>query len=322
MRVALYLSPQPDERWKLAAQMGVTDMVTGLPFGQSAGDAPWGLQSLQGVKQQAEEAGLNVSVIESSPPMEKIRLGLPGRDEEIDYFCDMLRNMGELSIPVVCYNFMAVLNWLRTSVDTPTRGGALVTSYDHATKEQESLTDAGLVSEERLWENFQYFIQRVVPVAEKAKVYLALHPDDPPISPVRGVGRIFRNPEAFERAMDLAPSMFNSLTFCQGCFATMGVDIPDTLHRLGKRTRIPFAHFRDIRGTVTRFEETFHDDGQTDMLAAMRAYKAIGFDGPMRPDHVPTMEGDANDTPGYTMRGRLFAVGYMKGLMEAAKAMP
>lgn len=135
MRGALRLSPQPDERWKLAVQMGVTDMVTGLTFGKSAGDAPWGLQSLKGVKQQAEEAGLNVSVIESSPPMEKIRLGLPGRDEEIDYFCDMLRSMGQMCIPVVCCNFMAVLNWLRTSVDTPTRGGALVTSYDHATKE-------------------------------------------------------------------------------------------------------------------------------------------------------------------------------------------
>ncbi len=97
----------------------------------------------------------------------------------------------------------------------------------------------------------------------------------------------------------------------------MGQDIPDRIRRIGSQKKIYFAHFRDIKGTRERFVEAFHDDGQTDMVGAMEAYLETGFDGPMRPDHAPTMEGESNDTPGYAIMGRLFAVGYMKGILEA-----
>jgi mannonate dehydratase len=182
------------------------------------------------------------------------------------------------------------------------------------------LTSAGFVADELLWDTLAYFLERVVPVAERAGVKLALHPDDPPISPIRGVARIIRSVEAVDRAITLVPSAYNGITFCQGCFAEMGADIPAAIHHFGHQGKLFFAHFRDVRGTVERFQETFHDDGQTSMYDAMRAYLAIDFDGPMRPDHVPTMEGDPNDPPGYTNRGRLFALGYMKGLIEAASA--
>jgi mannonate dehydratase len=267
------------------------------------------------MKQRFADTGLNVAVIESSPPMDRVKLGLPGRDEEIDHICELLTNMGAVGIPVWCYNFMAVFGWLRTSTSIPTRGGALVTGYDHELMAQAPLTEAGSVSEEQLWDNFAYFLGRVVPVAERAGVKLALHPDDPPISPIRGVSRIFTHVEAFKRAMALVPSPNNGLTFCQGSFTTMGVDIPATIHAL--KDYIQFVHFRDIRGTARRFVETFHDDGPTNMLEAMRCYREIGFDGVMRPDHVPTLAGDANDTPGYTTRGRIYAIGYMRGLAEA-----
>jgi mannonate dehydratase len=321
MRLAVFIGNRPDERWKLALQMGVTDLVTGL--GEPEGsDAPWDLGPLRALKRRVEDAGFHLGVIESSPPMNKTRLGLPGRDEEIGYFQAMLRNMGELGIPVVCYNFMAVLGWLRTDTAIPARGGALVSGYDHAKMENQPLTEAGVVTEEQLWANYQYFLERVAPVAEKAKVCLALHPDDPPLSPIRGIGRIFRNVEGFQRAIDLVPSEYNGITFCQGNFAAMGVDIPETICHFGRQRRIHFVHFRDVRGVAANFVETFHDDGPTDMFAAMRAYHEIGFDGCCRPDHVPTMEGDSNVSFGYTMRGRLFAIGYMKGLMEAVRKTP
>lgn len=316
IQLAEVLPPQPNALWKLCLQLGVTNVIASLPRSEDGSRLVWNLDSLTAMKQRFEDAGFTILAIEASPPMDKIRLGLPGREEEIEGVCELLTNMGKLGIPVWCWNWMAVMNWLRTSVDTPTRGGALVTAYNHAEMSQE-LTDAGVVTEERLWENFEYFMPRVVPVAERAGVKMALHPDDPPVSPIRGIGRIFRHPDAFQRAIDTVPSDCNGITFCQGCFAEMGVDIPAAIRRFGNQGKIHFVHFRDVRGTADNFMETFHDDGQTNMLEAMRTYREIGFDGPMRPDHVPTMEGDPNDQPGYTRLGRLFAIGYIKGLMEA-----
>jgi mannonate dehydratase len=311
------LSPEPDTLWKYCQQLGVTHVVAVLPRAAEGGRA-WDLDSLAQMQRRFQEAGFTIAAIESSPPMDKIRLGQPGRDEQIEAVCELLTNMGELGIPVWCYNFMAVLNWLRTAVDVPARGGALVTGYDHRQMQEAPLTEAGVVPEEQLWESFAYFLPKVVPVAERAGVKLALHPDDPPLSPIRGLGRIFRNVEAFQRALDMAPSANNGITFCQGCFSEMGVDIPATIRQFGAQQKIHFVHFRDVRGTADHFVETFHDDGQTNMLEAMRCYAEIGFDGPMRPDHVPALEGEANDTPGYTRLGRLFAIGYIKGLMAAA----
>jgi mannonate dehydratase len=322
MRLALFLPPEPNEMWRLGVQLGVTDAVTSLPRSRTGSAPTWDFLPLLHMKQRFADAGLTVSVIESSPPMDRIKLGLPGRDEEIEHICEMLTNMGAVGIPIWCYNFMAVFGWLRTSTTIPTRGGALVTGYDHELMRAAPLTDAGTVSAEKLWDNYAYFLERVVPVAERAQVRLALHPDDPPISPIRGIARIFINVEAFTRALEMVKSDYNGITFCQGSFATMGADIPAAIRYFGRRQKIHFVHFRDIRGTASRFVEAFHDDGQTSMAEAMRCYQEIGFAGPMRPDHVPTMEGDSNDTPAYTTRGRLYAIGYMRGLIEGLQANP
>ena len=64
--------------------------------------------------------------------------------------------------------------------------------------------------------------------------------------------------------------------------------------------------------------ETFHDEGQTGHVRRDADYQEVGFDGPLRPDHVPTMEGEENLAPGYDVLGRLFAIGYIKGLAEGA----
>jgi mannonate dehydratase len=124
------------------------------------------------------------------------------------------------------------------------------------------------------------------------------------------------NVEAFEKLIQLAPSPSNAICFCQGTFASMQVDIPATIRRLGPAIR--YVHFRDVHGGPEEFRESFHDNGQTDMAAAMRAYCDIQFKGPMRPDHVPQLAGEEQGEPGYTILGRLFAWGYMRGLMHAA----
>src|SRR5437016_101765 len=116
IKIAEFFTSEPNPLWKLAVQAGVTHAVGGLPRTNEAGEAPWDLAPLRRMKQRFDDAELELAVIESSPPMQKIRLGLPGRDEEIEYFFTLIRNLGELGVPVICYNFMAVFGWLRTHV--------------------------------------------------------------------------------------------------------------------------------------------------------------------------------------------------------------
>jgi mannonate dehydratase len=182
------------------------------------------------------------------------------------------------------------------------------------------LTEYGIITDEQMWDNLKYFLERVVPVAEKANVKLAMHPDDPPLSPIRGISRIMSSIENYQRLIDLVPSPVNGIALCQGNFTLMTDDLPSVIRHFGNQKKIFFVHFRDVRGTPEKFEETFHDNGQTNMLECIKAYKDIGYDGVCRPDHVPTMEGDSNDNPMYSSIGRLFAIGYIKGLREAVYA--
>ena len=321
IKIAEILPPYRTPLWALTAQCGLRYVVGMMdlqrPTDGTADDLPWSYRSLLRLKQDYESAGFTLAVLESRPPMDKIKLGLPGRDLEIEQVCGLLEAMGRLGIPVWCYEWMPVFNWMRTAVAVPSRGGALATGFDLAELAALPNTEYGEVSEEQLWENLRYFLERVVPVAERAGVKLAMHPDDPPLSPIRGLGRIMRSVDNFQRLVEMIPSPVNGITLCQGNFTLMTNDLPGAIRHFGRQNKLFFAHFRDVRGTPERFVETFHDEGQTDMAACMRAYSDIGFEGVLRPDHVPTMEGDSNADPAYSSIGRLFAIGYIKGLREA-----
>lgn len=321
LRLAEVLPPQHSVLWTLAKQCGLDYVVGTMDWSRGLDvpkdDLPWGYMPLVRLKSAYENGGFALEVIENRPPLNKAKLGLPGRDEEIETVIDLITNMGKLGIPVWCYEWMPVMNWMRTATNIQTRGGALVTGYDHALMKDAPLTEYGEVHEDTLWETLKYFLDCVLPVAEASNVKLAMHPDDPPLSPIRGMGRIMRSVENFQRLLDLHPSPMNGITLCQGNFALMTDDLPSVIRHFGAQGKIFFVHMRDVRGTPEKFMETFHDDGQTDMLACMKAYREVGFDGLCRPDHVPTMLADSNENAGYSAVGRLFAIGYLKGLHQA-----
>ncbi|HEY2252074.1 MAG TPA: mannonate dehydratase [Planctomycetaceae bacterium] len=314
MRLATVLTPMSNENLQLAAQCGVTDVVARYPTG--------GLSELQEIQKRVASFGMQVSVVEGYLPIENIKVGADD-GTELRAVLQLLRDMAETGLPLLCYNFMAGTDWVRTRVDAPERGGAKVTAFNlQEVGRAQSLSKTAALNERAspisaaaLWSNLERFLNAVVPVAEECGVTLAMHPDDPPLAEFLGKARIMNSVDNFERLVKLVPSPRNGICFCQGTFAEMGVDIPAAIKRLGPHIR--YVHFRDIRGTCAAFIETFHDNGQTDMAAAMRAYRDVGFSGPMRPDHVPQLVGEDDGEPGYTMLGRLFAFGYMRGLTHA-----
>jgi mannonate dehydratase len=344
IQITELLEPTPSKLWRLVKQAGVNEVVTLLDGSEQKsrwlkreaqyfapreldippkGERPWELRALQHLHDAYADYELKVTVIEDSPPLDDARIGGPRRDEQIEWLFDQIRAMGQLGIRTLCYNWSAVSSWSRTDTDIRLRGGAITNGYnDQKMRQARPLVEPGSVTADDLWRNLEYFLHAVVPVAEESGVRLALHPDDPPITEVRGVPRIARTPEAFERVLGTVESEANGITFCQGNFRLMTDDLPALIRRLGGQKKIFFVHFRDVVGDASRFVEVFHDEGPTDMLECMQAYHDIGFDGPMRPDHVPAFEGESGLDFGYATLGRLHAIGYIAGLREAAYGKP
>jgi mannonate dehydratase len=345
LQLSEFLPPRPESTWKLVRQAGVENVIGVLNGAEqdqrmfasvgSAGwkpderdEVPWSVAAIKHNIEIYEKWGFKLIGTEDTAPMDKVRMGLDGRDQQIEQFIEQIRTLGKLGIPVMAYNWMALSSWGRTDTELVDRGGALVTGYTQFVGQAGTpLLEEGVLSADQMWDALDYFLRAVVPEAEKAGVRLAMHPDDPPQQVDRGVPRIMSSVAGYRKLLELMPSDHNGITFCQGNFALMpevlggDVSVPDLIREFGT-DKIPFVHFRDVKGTVAEFRETFHDAGQTDMAECLRAYKEIGFEGAMRPDHVPTLEGESNSRPGYEMLGRLFAIGYIRGLEHAAYGHP
>jgi mannonate dehydratase len=312
MRLAMLVDPPSDHNLQLAAQVGVEDIVCTYP-GLSA--AP-----LLDLKRRVQSWGMRLSHLERKIPHMKLVHNLPGADEQLEGYKTLIRNMAEASMEVLCYNWMPEEDWQRTRFDGPERGGAKVTEF--VLSDVRPVTNGDVpapsrpTSTQQLWDNLARFLESLLPIAEDAGIKLALHPDDPPLPELNGQPRIINSHAALRRAVELCPSPMNGLCYCQGSLAPAGEDPVEGIRSLGPY--IHFAHFRNIAGRTERFRETFHDNGDIDMPAVMRAYHEIGYQGAIRPDHAPSMAGESNENPGYEMLGRLYAAGYMRGLMQAA----
>ena len=305
-----YLRAQPDSTWDMALQCGVRHGVIRLP--EDAAFDVTSLAHLRDVVGRFTSRGITPVIVEPLPNElhDHIKAGDALRDESIEKFILLMKNLREVGIETVCFNFMAHYGWTRTATGLPERGGSAVTGFALA----DFKPDETVLTHEAMWANYEYFVKAVIGDAEKYNIRLALHPDDPPLPSLGGVARIFTSLDAIERGVHLVDSPNLGVTFCQACYHLMGEDLADAAARL--REKIFFIHFRNVRGDKTHFSETWHDNGDIDMAAAMRIYRENGIDVPIRVDHVPTLLGEDHVNAGYDALGRLFAIGYLKGLIE------
>lgn len=313
---------------------GIVSAIYDIPVGEA-----WPLEKIMELKQKVEAAGLKLSVIESVPVHEDIKLGKPTRDQYIANYQTTIRRLGEAGIKVVCYNFMPVFDWTRTDLEhqlpdgstalifdeelagkmDPSTGELSLPGWDSSyTKESMKalLADYQAVNEEKLWENLAYFLKAIIPVAEASDVKMAIHPDDPPWC-IFGLPRIITNEENLERLLNLVDNPYNGLTLCSG---SLGVardnDMVALVKKFGKR--IHFAHMRNVKITGPRsFEEAAHPSeyGSLDMVEILKAYHQAGFDGPMRPDHGRMIWGEKGK-PGYGLYDRALGAMYLTGIWE------
>ncbi len=291
--------------------VGVECLIVHLPVEMADGKDH--TEDFRRLKQFVADHGLELAVLHSHyVPRDKIVMGLPGRDEQIEVWKQVLRAIGGAGVSRTATTFYAISHF--RSPATTGRGGATYSTFDYEAlmKDPPCVPDR-VIGAEALFEHIGYFLKRVVPVAEEAGVRIALHPDDPPIpDPLGGAARIVGSLDNYERIFGMAPSRSNGMLFCQGCVAEMGEDVIKAIHRIGSQDKIVFVHFRDIRGTPYRFQEVFIDEGDNDMLRAMEAYKAVGYDGPVMLDHTPGIPADPTGRAGHA-----YANGYIKALIQA-----
>ncbi|MSU66135.1 MAG: mannonate dehydratase [Opitutus sp.] len=310
------------------AAFGVNNICSGS-LGRDV-EKGWSLDALGRLRKHVESFGIKLDCVPlpmaSSPiataEMPEILLAKdPQRDRAIEDIGTMIRHAGQAGIPMVKYNltFLGVVRTARTTG----RGGASLSTFDYAIGKQEPpLTEAGRITEEIYWDRIEYFLKRVVPVAEEAKVKIALHPQDPGMPKGqgwRGVETVLGSVDGLKRFVETSASPYHGLNFCQGTVSEMlakpGAEIYDVIRYFGSRGKIFNVHFRNIRGGFLKFQEVLPDDGDVDMPRALRTYREVGYDGMIMPDHVPQIIGDVGGQKAFA-----FCHGYIQALLQQLRA--
>lgn len=327
MKVGTQMGPTSDRMLQFFARHAVKN-ICGYPS-RSRPNRRWNLDDLLRLRERVESYGIHLDMLPlplSSVPIaaaENPNIMLaksPQRDREIDNICQMIRVAAKAGIPALKYN-LTILGVLRTG-PTPGRGGSRYSTwvYDRANQNR-PLTKAGSVPADLMWERITYLLERVMPVAEEYKVRMACHPHDPGVPPqgFRGVARVLGTVDGLKRFVSIAESPYHGLNFCQGTIAEMlqnpSKEIFDVIRYFGTRKKIFNVHFRNIRGKRDNFQEVYPDEGDVDMLQAIKVYREVGYTGMIMPDHLPSHPHD----PG-RLQAFAFAFGYIKALIQAASA--
>jgi mannonate dehydratase len=330
MHPAYQLSDCSDDNLKFTLQTGVNHIVHAdhKPF-MADGKKHWSKDKLVEFRERVESFGIEVSVM--APPLHSnfvdgadnpnIMLGNDKRDKDIDNVIKCVQAAGEAGIPCLKYN-MTLLGVVSTG-RSDGRGGSSYRyfNYEEMQEKNKELTQAGEASTEQMWERINYFVQRVIPVAEEYKVKMACHPHDPgmPPSGYRGIDRVLGTVDGVKKFCNLIDSPYHGLNFCQGTFSEMledpGKDIFDVVRYFLQEKKIFMVHYRNIRGKRLAFEETYIDEGDVDMWETMKIYHELGYDGVFCPDHVAHSDQDSK----WGHRQRAFTAGYIKALIKAVQ---
>lgn len=320
---------------QIQGMSGVVTAVYDTPVGEV-----WKEEKLERLKNLANDAGLDMEVIESVPVHEDIKLGKPTRDKYIETYKQNIINCGKVGVRCICYNFMPVFDWLRTDLYFKHKDGSTSLAYDHEKllaldpknlhlpgwDESYSLVELNKlldeykgITHEKLFENLVYFLNAIMPACDEAGVDMAIHPDDPPWD-MFGLPRIICKEEDYDKLFKAVPNKHNGITFCTG---SLGAGRFNDLPKMAAKyaNRIYFAHLRQLRydGEINFYENGHQTDcGNVDVYAIVKALVENGFDGYVRPDHGRNVWGE-DAKPGYGLFDRAMGACYLTGLFEAVE---
>jgi mannonate dehydratase len=310
-----------EDDMRFARQLGVEWVMTGLRPEEST------LENYQALIRRFAAGGLKIYRLanDSCHNMEEVTLNLPGRDAKIAAYLAYIRLLGKCGIHYSTYAHMGNGIWSSPQREE-TRGGADARALRLNTAVgrwggktwQQPLSHGRRYTEEELWDNYTYFIRQVVPVAEEAGVYIGIHPDDPTGFEVGGIPRcIFGSFAGYVRALEIANSPNIGVCLCVGSWIEggerTGKHVVDAIKHFAAQKKLFKIHFRNITAPLPEgFVETFPDDGYVDMSKVMRALHESGYTGAVISDHLPNMVGGRRSA-------EAFALGYMRGLIQAAQ---
>lgn len=302
----------------------------------------WSEEDIAGRVLMVQNHGMEITVIESVPVHEDIKMGKPSRERYVANYQETLCNLAKHGIHTVCYNFMPLFDWLRTTLTLRLADGSTTLAYDDAMVDEEALLGGRLrlpawdlaadkdklremhayyraMSEDALWENLGYFVEHVMPVAKELGIKMTIHPDDPPWSVV-GIPRIIKNRDDLLRLVSLFDDEANGICFCSGSLGSSDENnLPEMMREFGRMGRIHFVHLRNVLRTGHHsFYESGHlsESGSVDMYELMKAMRQFGYQGPVRPDHGRMVWGETGN-PGYGLFDRALGATYFNGLWEA-----
>ncbi len=348
--LGLYRHMLTRENFRFARQCGCTRIVAHLvdyfPGGQLHGTdetTTWGVTRNQGrlwteselreLTQTAAAEGLEVAAIENFDPAHwsDILLDGPRKRQQLEDLKTIIRRLGKVGIPVMGYNFSLASVWGHV-VGPWARGGAMSVAFRGPGGPRETPIPNGQVwnmvydpdaapgfipptDHAQLWSRVREFLETLVPVAEEAGVRLAAHPDDPPLPTLRGTPRLVYQPQMYQRLLDLVPSPANALEFCLGTIAEMSEgDVYQATRQYASQNALAYVHCRNVRGKVPNYEEVFIDEGDIDVLRVLRILADCGYDGPIVPDHTPSLTCDA---PWHA--GMAYALGYLQAAVRSVR---
>lgn len=305
------------EYLRFAAQYGVKDILLNNPILQEEKPGVWSKKELVKLKLSIESYNLQLSAIENVPThfYDHIMLNGPKKNMQIENMIQNIENMADVGIPIFGYNWMPSHVW-RTN-PRHIRGGAIATAFDYESAKNYPLTHDREYSEDEMWESLEEWIKIITPIAEKKNIRLGIHPCDPPVEKLGGIPQLLRSFESYKRLIEIVDSPSNGIEFCQGTFSEMedakDGGIYEMIDYFSSRKKILYVHFRNVSGTVPKFNEEFINSGYVDMHKAMNIYLKNGFDSFFIDDHVPQTNHDTE----WGHAGRAFANGYIQALIES-----